>query len=428
MESLRNSGLQRLFAFRSILFVFVVAFIFSCETDNDSPISPVRKPDNKVYLVDFEKVAEYKSDYIKKVAIAASVVGGVPIPFINEITNDVQFYTIKYNTTFEGKDVVASGLVVMPKGDKEFPLLSFQNGTNPEHSKAPSVDYDSSIFQLFNIIASSGFIVSVPDYLGFGTSKEMYHPYMDKKSTESSVVDMLKAVKELTNGKKVAVKSTKDVYIAGYSQGGWATMCVQKSLEKENSGKFHLVASSCGAGPYNLETVIEYVLKRKTYNNPYFLAYVFNTMIKQNLVNQETINKIVRPPYNEKVQSDLFDGMHSGNEINSELSTNVAEMFTDNFIKNYKTSPDFKVIRDFLQKNSVEFWKTDVPTKLFHGSADVDIPFATSQEAYDEMIRLGTQNVTLELVTIPNKGHVGAILATGINTVDWFLEIKNSRK
>ncbi len=424
MESLRNSRVQRLFAFRSILFVFVVAFIFSCETDTNAPILPVDKPVKKVYLVDYKKEpVEYTKKEMKGLAILVDAYG-VNIPFVNKIENNIQIYTIKYNTTFEGKDVVASGLVVLPKGDKEFPLLSFQNGTSTLHSKAPSVDYNSMIFKMFDIVAATGFIVVVPDYLGFGASKTMYHPYMDKKSTVNSVVDMLRAVKELANGEKVKVKSTKDVYIAGYSQGGWATMCVQKALEQDNGKNFHLVASSCGAGPYNLETVIEYVLKRKSYNNPYFLAYVFNTMVKKGLLNQQLIDKMIRAPYNEIIQEDLFDGTHSGDEINRQLSTNVAEMFTYNFIKNYKISPDFKVIRDFLQKNSVKFWKTEVPTKLYHGGADVDIPFATSQEAYDKMLGLGTDKANLELVKIPNQTHGQAVLPAELETVNWFLELR----
>ncbi len=423
MENFNANWLPRIFSYKNVLFVFIIALIFSCETDTNEPT--IRKPEEKVYLVDYKKQStKYKKKYIKTIAMGLRIYTGVPIPFIDKIVNDVQIYTIKYNTTFEGKNVIASGLVLMPKKAKKFPLLSFQNGTNTEHRKAPSVYYESIMFQLFNFIASTGFIVSVPDYLGFGASENMYHPYLDKESTVSSVVDMLKAVKELTNEKKISTKSTKDVYIAGYSQGGWATMCVQKALEQDNGKNFHLIASSCGAGPYNLETVIEYVLKRKRYNNPYFLAYVFNTMLKKGVIDQEILDKIIRPPYNKKIQDNLFNGINSGGDINSQLSREVSEMFTDNFIKNYKKSPDFKVIRDFFHKNSVGFWKTDVPTKLFHGNTDVDIPFATSQEAYDEMLKLGTNKSTLELVEIPNKTHGQAILPAEIKTIDWFLKLK----
>ncbi len=167
MENFNANWLPRIFSYKNVLFVFIIAFLFSCETDTNEPT--IRKPEEKVYLVDYKKQStKYKKKYIKTIAMGLRIYTGVPIPFIDKIVNDIQIYTIKYNTTFEGKNVIASGLVLMPKKAKKFPLLSFQNGTNTEHRKAPSVYYESIMFQLFNIIASTGFIVSVPDYLGFG--------------------------------------------------------------------------------------------------------------------------------------------------------------------------------------------------------------------------------------------------------------------
>ncbi len=405
--------------YRSTLLVFVSLFIFSCNSDNEEIVKPPKV--EKHYLVGFSKLKSNKKIEILLTAGILSTYLDTNLAFVEDITHDVDTYVVKYNTTFQGKEVVASGLVLIPQGSKEFPILSFQNGTNVEHRKAPSLDYDSYFFQMFNIMSATGFIISVPDYLGFGASEKMFHPYLHKKSTVQSMVDMLKAVRELTNGKKVAVKSSKDVYLSGYSQGGWSTMCLQKALELEYSEEFNIKASSCGAGPYNLETVVKEVLKKERYNNPYFLAYVFNTMNKMGVISQETIGKIVRKPYAKKM-ADLFDGVKTGDEINAELSRNVKEVFTDNFIKNYATSDDFKEVRGFLQKNSVDFWKTAVPTKLFHGMADNDVPFATSQEAYNELKKLGVKDVKLE--AMPNKTHSRAIIPTEIATLEWFLQIK----
>ncbi len=404
--------------YKSTLILFISLFIFSCNSDNEEVVVP------KKYLVDYKKVKENKKGNIQFVAgVIGSYLEGTNISFFNKINHDVETYVIKYKTTFKEKEVVASGLVMIPKGKKDFPILSFQNGTNVEHKKAPSVDYNSQFFQLFKVVASTGFIVSVPDYLGFGASKQMFHPYLHKKSTTQSMVDMLKAVRELTNGKKVDVKSNKNVYLSGYSQGGWSTMCLQKALELDYSGEFNVVASSCGAGPYNLETVIKNVLKKKTYDNPYFLAYVFNAMYKLGEINEDAIYKIVKKPYAKKMEA-LFDGVKAGWEINNELTSVVGDMFTDNFINNYETSDDFKDVRKFLKNNSVGFWSTKIPTKLFHGTVDNDVPFATSQEAYDEMTKLGVSNSTLQLIPIPNQSHGGAILPAEIATLEWFLELK----
>ncbi len=406
--------------YKSVLTVFISLFLFSCNSDKEDVAPP--KEEN-IYLVDFRKV-----DKVKKyeIVVMANVLKakGFDISFIDKIAHSVDTYVIEYNTTFQKKKIVASGLVLIPKGDKKFPLLSFQNGTNVKHSNAPSVDYKSDGFRMFNLMASTGFVISIPDYLGFGASEQMYHPYLHKKSTVQSMVDMLKAVKELANEDKVSAKLSKDVYLSGYSQGGWATMCLQKALDQDYSSEFNVKASSCGAGPYNLQTVVKTVLKEQNYHNPYFLAYVFNTMYKMGVIDQEVLGKVLNAPYAEKIPN-LFDGIKSGGEINSELSSNVAELFTDSFIKNYETSDDFKLIRDFLTENSVGFWKTTIPTKLFHGQKDNDIPFATSQEASEEMKKLGVSDDILQLVPISDKGHSGAFLPTEIAALEWFLNLKN---
>ncbi len=409
--------------FKNVYLVLFISVVFSCGSNN-STIKPPVTPKQPTYLVDYTKVDSYSNSDIQGVLLVLNFFDinlGLPK---EKFTNSVDLYTIRYNTTFEGNKIIASGLVAIPNKSDTFPLLSFQNGTNTQHKKAPSVNYNAEIFQLINVASSAGFIVSVPDYLGFGESKQMFHPYMDKKSTVSSVVDMLKAVQELTDKKDISAKASKDLYLNGYSQGGWATMCVQKALEIEQKGLFNIKASSCGAGPYNLETVLEFVLGRETYNNPYFLAYVFNTMIKMKKADVSILKKILKEPYSNRIV-DVFDGVKTADQINRLLSTNVKDIFTDNFIKNYKTSPDFKLVRDFLKNNSVGFWKTAIPTRLYHGTKDVDVPFINSQEAYDEMLKLGVSKETLKLIKIPDSNHTNSAIPTEMMTLRWFLKLKD---
>lgn len=415
--------MKHLLSYKHLFITLIAVVTFSCTKDTEKP-TPDKQKDS--YLVEYKKVKEAKkSDLLLTAAAAVTIFGGnIDLSFVNHISNDVEMYVVKYNTTFQGKKVIASGLVSIPKSDATFPILSFQNGTNVEHKKAPSADYNSTLAQFSTIISSTGFIVSIPDYLGFGASKDMFHPYLHKESTSQSIIDMLKAVKELTDG-KVDAKSSKDLYMAGYSQGGWATMCLQKTLEIEHPELFNLVASSCGAGPYRLNTVISYLLKQTTYHTPYMIANVFNTMLKTGVVSEETINTIVKEPYASKITS-LFDGVQTAGEINSQLSTNISEIIKQDFIDNFETSPKYKAIRDDLEKNSIGFWKTSVPTKLFHGTTDKTVPLATSEEAYSKMTQLGVTDSTLEFLKLPNKNHSSAILPTEMATLIWFLQLKNN--
>jgi hypothetical protein len=44
----------------------------------------------------------------------------------------------------------------------------------------------------------------MPDYLGFGSSDNMFHPYLHKESTVQTVLDMLRAVDELASIKNIS--------------------------------------------------------------------------------------------------------------------------------------------------------------------------------------------------------------------------------
>ncbi len=405
---------------KSAYLLLFISIVFSCGSDD--PVELPINPEKPIYLVDYTKVKTCSKNDIKGVLLALNIALGANLPG-KEFTNGVDLYRIRYNTTFEGKKVVASGIVAIPDKSAVFPLLSFQHGTNVQHEKAPSVNYKNEIFKLINVTSSAGFIISVPDYLGFGESKQMFHPYMNKKSTVNSIIDMLKATEELTNTGDISARASKDLYLNGYSQGGWATMCVQKELETVQKDLFNIKASSCGAGPYNLETVLEFILSNEHYDNPYFLAYVFNTMIKMDKADSELLKKIFKEPFSDRVL-DAFDGIKTEKEINKLFTTLVKGLFTKDFIDNYKTSPDFKQVRDFLENNSVGFWKTSIPTRLYHGTEDVDIPLINSQEAYNEMRNLGVSKEMVKLIEIPNSNHGTSIIPTELNTIRWFLELK----
>ena len=87
----------------------------------------------------------------------------------------ISLYTISYNTTYKGQNIKASGLVAFPDTDKGMPILNFNHGTTSLHADAPTEDLIQ--YSFFSNAASAGYIVVIPDYLGFGVSDDIVHPY-----------------------------------------------------------------------------------------------------------------------------------------------------------------------------------------------------------------------------------------------------------
>ncbi len=85
----------------------------------------------------------------------------------------------------------------------------------------------------------------------------MPHPYLVKEPTVRSLVDNLYAVKELAASELPGMNLINEYYLLGYSQGGWATLALDKALELDYSADFDLNGSACGAGPYDIYLLLQ---------------------------------------------------------------------------------------------------------------------------------------------------------------------------
>ncbi|SHE68601.1 Pimeloyl-ACP methyl ester carboxylesterase [Mariniphaga anaerophila] len=395
-----------------IIFLLVISFSACHNLFNNEEEEP-----ETTYLVGYEMVRSYLPvmvetmfDQMVKLYPEMAVVQ-------ERVKHGIIIYKISYKTTFNGESKLASGLVCVPTGEGSFPIMSYQNGTNTLHSNAPSVNPNYELYLLLEAVASTGFVVSLPDYLGFGASDNMFHPYLHKESTVQTVVDMLRAVDELADIRNFSLN--KDLYLAGYSQGGWATLQVQKAIEENYSGEFNLKASAPGAGPYDLNFVNQYILGQSTYPMPYFVGYMFDSYSHFEEMTTP-IEEIFNEPYAAKIPT-LYDGTKSGVEINAELSTNISELFTENYRTNFNTDESYSSLITMLEANSIEAWNTSVPTKIIHGTADTFVPAQVSNSIQQDFVSKGAQNV--EFIPIPNVDHIDGIVPAGLYSIGWFLEL-----
>uniref|UniRef100_UPI003216AEA4 alpha/beta hydrolase family protein n=1 Tax=uncultured Draconibacterium sp. TaxID=1573823 RepID=UPI003216AEA4 len=405
------------------LYLILALLIFvSCDNGMDD----VEIPSENEYLVSSDPVATYQKESITTYIALAKLLYPDQADELDQlliyVETGVQVYKIVYNTQFKGETVQASGIVCFPDQPGSYPILSYQNGTNTLHSAAPTVDDDNKLFQILEMMGSTGFIITLPDYLGFGESENMFHPYLHKESTVQSLVDMLRAVKEMTEEQQ-DIDFNNDLYISGYSQGGWATMALQQAIETNYSSEFNLQASACGAGPYNLTTINEYVTGLTEYPMPYFLGYIFNSYLELDL--STPIEDVIQAPYAALIP-ELYDGTKDGDAINDLLTTSMPDFFTADYISNWATDTKFKNLTDMLAENSVEAWATTTPTLILHGTADMFVPLMVSTDIYADFIAAGTSNNLIEFVPLEGLNHSGGIVPSGLASLKWFIQLKDN--
>ncbi|MEE2033111.1 alpha/beta hydrolase family protein [Rhodococcus chondri] len=127
-----------------------------------------------------------------------------------------------------GQPVLVSGTVAIPRGDVPeggWPVVSWAHGTtgvgdacapSADTAGGPAHSYVSRAGAMLDRWVADGYVVVQTDYEGLGTPGG--HPYMNGESARNSVVDIVRAARELDAG--VGSRWT----VMGHSQGGHAAL------------------------------------------------------------------------------------------------------------------------------------------------------------------------------------------------------------
>jgi pimeloyl-ACP methyl ester carboxylesterase len=355
------------------------------------------------YFVSKKLVVEFKKDYITSMLDLASI----QIPEISgiksRIISDISVYKVVYKTKINGSEINASGLICIPTATGDYPVLSFQNGTNSLNSDAPSASPSSYTHQLIEVIASMGYVVLFADYPGFGESSQIPHPYLVKEPTVRSLVDFLYTAKEIGSSEFPGITFRDEYYLLGYSQGGWATFALDKSLESDYSNDFNVKGASCGAGSYNIPQLLESTLNKQTYPVPAYLAYIVNAYTAYNQFTNPA-SDIFKEPYASKISS-LFTGQLTLDQIDSQLTTSIPDLLNTDFISGFASSSKYSSVKDALANNSITAWHSSVPILFTHGEQDTEVDPASTENIFNEMIAAGTSPDICKKITVPNVDH-----------------------
>nr|WP_304608405.1 alpha/beta fold hydrolase [Pontibacter anaerobius] len=332
----------------------------------------------------------------------------------NEIKYGVSVYKLVYTTTYQEREIQASGLVCVPQNmTTPAPVISAQHGTIFTEKDAPSNFEGLSGFELF---ASAGYVTLIPDYIGFGASKDIFHPYYDQQHSAMAVVDLIKAAKTLYEKEKVTVSDK--LFLVGYSEGGYVTLAAQKEIETNPAHGLKVTASAAGAGGYNLEEMLGGIKTGQAYPYPAYLAYVLQSYNHTNNWNR-SLSEFFQEPYASRLPA-LFDGSKSGSTINRELTTDPKKLFNPEFFADLQQDDEEQQLKQALKANSFHDWVPQSPTRLYHGTSDNIVPFSNSEKTYERFQTGGAKQ--LAFIPIQGKGHGSAFVPMLHSLVPWIQE------
>ena len=127
------------------LFILSV-FVISCSKETTPPVYK--------YFVSKEVSVQLTREYLSSLVDAIAGANPEVLEIKPLIANDVTVYKIVYKTTVNNQEINASGLVCVPATHGDYPVLSFQNGTNTLNAAAPTESPTNVSYQMIELIAS----------------------------------------------------------------------------------------------------------------------------------------------------------------------------------------------------------------------------------------------------------------------------------
>lgn len=204
--------------------------------------------------------------------------------------HSVSGYRLDYTTVdVAGKSRIVSGAVLVPETDQPLKgVVLFYHYTILDKNNFPS-NFNGDDFQLSHLMASTiaadGYIVLMPDYLGFGADQNNVHPYiLYPEENALSGLYMLKPVESMLMQYSFKQKQNKiPLFLSGYSEGGayslWAAKIYQDNMGYFEQLGYNLEKTVPILGAYNMSKVTwNYVLKSQS-NDHQAPDYIENSWV-----------------------------------------------------------------------------------------------------------------------------------------------------
>lgn len=325
----------------------------------------------------------------------------------------VDAYKIIYTTIdANGNIILASGLLSIPKKgtNEKSPFLSYQHGTIFLDKQAPS--NSSTQARSIMTLAGTGYIVSAPDFIGYGKSADRIHPYLHAETLASASIDMIRASYEFLKNNNI--KSNQQLFITGYSEGGYASLAVQKSIEEKYADEFSITAVAAGAGPFDLTETAKIIASKITNDEPAYVSYLLKSY--DTIYNLNKIEEMYQPQYVEAVNT-LFDGQHSQSTINNNLTEQTDELLNPSFLDSLIKS-DGHIINRKIAQNNLFDWRPSSPIRFYHSPNDETVPYSNAQKALTTMRANGATDISLGDCSL--NTHVQCAITYVFDTLRFF--------
>lgn len=272
----------------SLLAAMLVLAAFSCKKDDNNPAGPVT-PAYEVSDVRNISLSEPLINIFQQLVEDShidSIIGTIDIPHL--ITPTQLFSAIRENwgegvstgvMKYQSKDTYGNAatlsgrIYVKNTSDKKLKGIIIANHfTVCSDVECPS----NTLLEPEAVFVPFGYAMVMADYIGYGSTVDMEHPYLNWKATATASIDAYFAMKQYLEDNGYEVGDER--YNVGYSQGGEATMSVLRMVTEDYSDQIHFNRSFAGAGPHSIEATYDDIIANDFTGIPMAMPMIVNGM------------------------------------------------------------------------------------------------------------------------------------------------------
>lgn len=377
----------------ALLSLFLLTAFLSCKKDKEvaDHVTPV-KPEEKLYeMVEtdtiplpLELIQGILSDIgdidINDIDVSVIPNGIETDAAVDSITANWDSGIIAEKMYYSSKDVAGNPAKLSGRVYVEFGTSKNLKGIilANHYTKAADRECPSNrIIQIEAIFSVLGYAVVMPDYIGYGKTVDMDHPYLDWRSTAQSSIDSYFAAKEYLedNGYNIG----DEVYNVGYSQGGSSTMAVLRMVTESYSDKIKFTRSFIGGGVFDIEATFDDILENDFTGIPYAMPLIINGLnCAQNL--NLNLDDIFIGKTRENYRMALSK-QYNADELEEVLDDHEATKIFNSFLFD-KTHPTTSKIMEAAGNNRLtDTWTPNNGEDIFilHSTSDDMVPYVNSE-------------------------------------------------
>lgn len=329
---------------------------------------------------------------------------------------EVSAHYVEHNYQLPNSDSIiqCSGALFTPMTDKIKGEIIYVHGTIlPQDGKSiPSAlrNYYKDTTKFYAnvnypmMMASLGYIVHVPDLLGYGSSRPQNHPFADYQQNGNAIISFYDACQPMIRSK---FKGENAVLFTGISEGAGIALGTLRLMEA--SGKYAIKGASLCAGPYNMYASLEWYFEKERMTAFTTMAYKWSGYTIWKNENRDMNEVFIHPPRKQKSIYSLYDLFFGKRKVKKIYTANII-----NKVQNSDTE-----IKNIMDQNSPIYFVPKSEIKLYHGEKDQIVPFVNSITANEYYLSV---NANCTLNSFPTFGHVSVVQPYLFGTIEWLDE------